>query len=103
MTQFYSSKKGSDRYVRCLRPVLFSMLLLFPFSPFAQMALTCYFSADKEYYCPGDIATITIRDSYIPNQAGTYDIWTEDLRTESQHCSGVGCTVLREILHRCYR
>jgi hypothetical protein len=97
MTQFYSLLKGSDRYVRGLHPVLFSMLLLFPFFSFAQMALTCSFSADKEYYCPGDIATITIRDSYIPNQAGTYDIWTEDLRTESQHCSGVGCTVLREI------
>lgn len=97
MTQFYSFQKDRERFAIRLPSVFFLLLLFFPFASFAQLALTCYFAADKEYYCPGDIATITIRDSYIPNQAGSYDIWTEDLRTESSHCSGVGCTVLNEI------
>lgn len=54
-------------------------------------------NADKPVVCKGDTATLKIQYSRKANENGIYEIWTEDVRTEERGCSGIGCTLLKNI------
>lgn len=83
----------------CVWILIFILMVFQTKTAFSQQTdLVPYISADREVICKGQVATLTIRTAYKPNESGTYDIWTEDVRTEESGGLGYDCTVLKEII-----
>lgn len=94
MPNLQSSSRGRDPRANRIATAFIFLLFVLPVSLFAQLSLKCIMITDKDAYCPGEIATITIKGAYNPDAAGQYYIWTENYRHEYNNCRYAGCTIL---------